>query len=100
MIGVIITTACDVTFHSAKKSVKTSSSFLQNSSNCKSSIKQGGLWRNGSGLIVDFPFVDYVISSTVFTFWDLVSSSGFFLSYSLFRFVFSSRAWITVRQKE
>ena len=39
MIGVIITTACDVTFHSAKKSVKSSSSFLQNSSNGKSSIK-------------------------------------------------------------
>lgn len=84
MIGVFIITACDVTFQSAKKTVKSSSSFLQNSSNCKSSIKWCGLWRNSSGLIVAFPFMDYVISSTVFTFWDLVSSSGFFLIHCFF----------------
>ena len=78
MISTIIITACDVTFYSPKKSVKSPSSFLQNNSYCKSSIKWCGLWRNSPGLIVAFPLMDYVISSTVFTFRDLVSSFGFF----------------------
>lgn len=66
----IITTACDVTFHSSQ-SERSPSHFLQNSSNCKSSIKRCGLWRNNPGLIAAFPLMDYVISSMVFTFWDL-----------------------------
>lgn len=78
MISTIIITACDVTFYSPKKSVKSPSSFLQNSSYCKSSIQWCGLWRNSPGLMVAFPLMDYEISSTVFTFRDFVSSSGFF----------------------